>query len=86
MAGVAAPIHQCQFIKPMTWEETTVLNFLGETPEAWYSRREIARKAINRRIYEEEPNWATGALASLLSRGLIEENAAGSLKIKNRQL
>lgn len=68
----------------MTWEETTVLSFLGQTPETWYSRREIARKAINRRTYEEDPNWAMGAIASLLSRGLVEENVAGNLKFKKR--
>jgi uncharacterized membrane protein len=68
----------------MTWEETTVLNFLGETPETWFSRREIARKAIHRRTYEEDPNWAVGAIASLSSRGLVEENAAGNFKFKKR--
>ena len=68
----------------MTWEETTVLNFLGEAPETWYSRREISRKAVNRRVYEEDPNWAMAAITSLTGRGLIEESAAGSFKFKKK--
>jgi hypothetical protein len=70
----------------MTWEETTVLNFLEETQETWFSRREIARKAINRRNYEKDPNWAAAAITSLSSRGLIEENAAGTFKFRQNRL
>ena len=66
----------------MNFEETTVLDFLKATPELWYSRREVARKAVRRRDYEENPNWAATAITSLLGRGLIEESAAGSIKFK----
>jgi len=68
----------------MTYEETNVLNFLGETPETWFSRREIARKAVHRREYEENPNWAVAPISALLLRGLIENNVSGNYKFKPR--
>ena len=68
----------------MTHEETAILNFLEEAPDAWYSRREVARKAVNRRIYEEDRNWASPAFSGMIERGLIEESATGSIKFKKR--
>lgn len=69
----------------MNTEESVVLNFLEESPETWYSRREVARKAVHRSEYEENPNWASPIISSLLSRGLIEENNSGAIKYKKRQ-
>jgi hypothetical protein len=68
----------------MTYEESTVMNFLEETPDAWYSRREVARKAVKRKIFQEDPNWAAVAISSLLTQGLIEENVAGTIKFKKK--
>lgn len=66
----------------MSTEETVVLGFLEESPETWYSRREVARKAVRRSEWEENPNWAAGAISGLLSRGKIEENSSGSIKFR----
>ena len=68
----------------MTTEETVILTFLEESPETWFSRREVARKAVRREEYEENRNWATGAFSSLMARGLIEENEGGNIKFKKR--
>ena len=68
----------------MTTEETVILTFLEESPETWFSRREVARKAVRREEYEENRNWATGALSSLMARGMIEENEGGNIKFKKR--
>lgn len=66
----------------MTYEETRVLQFLEESPETFYSRREIARKAVKRREFEENPQWASAAISALLEREEIEENLAGSIRWK----
>ena len=68
----------------MTTEETVILTFREESPETWFSRREVARKAVRREEYEENRNWATGAFSSLMARGLIEENEGGNIKFKKR--
>ncbi len=68
----------------MNTEDSVVLDFLGEAPETWYSRREVARKAVHRRDYEENPNWAMASISGLLSRGMIEENTSGAIKFKKR--
>ncbi len=69
----------------MTYEETLVLQFLEESPESFFSRREIARKAVKRREFEENPQWAVSAIATLLEREEIEENIAGSIGWKKRR-
>jgi len=69
----------------MTYEETLVLQFLEESPESFYSRREIARKAVKRREFEENPQWAVSAISALLEREEIEENIAGSIGWKKRR-
>lgn len=69
----------------MTYEETLVLQFLEESPESFYSRREIARKAVKRREFDENPQWAVSAISTLLEREAIEENLAGSIGWKKRR-
>ena len=66
----------------MTDEEQLVVNFLQGSPEAFYARREIARRAVKRRVYEETPHWADAALASLLARGVIEQNESDLYRMK----
>ncbi|MCX6894569.1 MAG: hypothetical protein NTZ16_03500 [Verrucomicrobia bacterium] len=51
------------------------------TPESWYSRKEISRRAVSRQEFEENPQWATSALAGLLNDGVIETNPAGLYRI-----
>jgi hypothetical protein len=46
------------------------------------ARREIARKAINRAAFEENPHWADAPLASLLAQNLIEQDDSGHFRIK----
>jgi hypothetical protein len=61
-------------------EENTILQFLDSNPKAEYSRREIARRAVKRRVYEENERWADGPLSALVARGLIELNDKGLYK------
>lgn len=66
----------------MTYEETEIMNFLKESPETFMARREIARKAINRAAFEENPHWADAPLGSLLAQRLVEQDDSGHYRIR----
>ena len=66
----------------MTYEETAILNFLKSSPDSYVARREIARKALRRTVFEENPHWADAPLASLVDQALVEQNDSGHYKIK----
>ena len=42
-----------------------LVSFLQGSPDAFMARKEIARKAVKRSVFEEDPHWADAALASL---------------------
>ena len=58
------------------------MNFLRGTPASYVARREIARKALKRAIFEENPHWADAPLASLKDQGLVEQDESGHYKFK----
>ena len=64
----------------MTAEESDVLNFLKGSPETWFNRREIAKKAGGRQRFEEDNFWCARVLQSLLEQELIEQNDTGHYK------
>ena len=66
----------------MTYEELAIMNFLKGSPESYVARREIARKALKRTIFEENPHWADAPLASLVDQGVVEQNESGHYRIK----
>ncbi len=66
----------------MTYEETAILNFLKGSPDDYVARREIARKALKRTVFEENPHWADAPLGSLVDQDLVEQNESGHYKIK----
>jgi hypothetical protein len=66
----------------MTYEEMAIINFLKGSPESFSARREIARKALKRNVFEENPHWVDPPLSSLLDLGLIEQDDSGHYKIK----
>jgi hypothetical protein len=66
----------------MTYEELAIMNFLKGTPDSFVARREIARKALKRTIFEENPHWADAPLAGLMDQGLLEQDDSGHYKIK----
>lgn len=70
---------------PMTDEQTLVLNFLKCSPESWFSKKEIARRAVKRKVFEENPNWATQPISDLLVTSVIEEDKNGLVRMKGRQ-
>jgi hypothetical protein len=66
----------------MTYEETAIMNFLKGNPDSYVARREIARKALKRTIFEENPHWADAPLAALVDQALVEQNDSGHYRIK----
>jgi len=65
----------------MTPEETCILEYLNGRPDTACAKREIARKAIRRSDYEENPHWADAPLAALLNQKLIEVDENGNYHI-----
>jgi len=59
------------------------MNFLKGSPDAYVARREIARKALKRTVFEENPHWADAPLGSLVDQGLVEQNDSGHYRIKH---
>jgi hypothetical protein len=66
----------------MTYEELAIMNFLKGSPESYVARREIARKALKRTIFEENPHWADAPLGSLVDQRVVEQNESGHYRIK----
>ena len=69
----------------MTYEEMAIMNFLRGTPELFVARREIARKALKRRVFDEDPHWADAPLASLVDQQLLEQNESGHYRVKRHE-
>jgi hypothetical protein len=69
----------------MTEAEFTIVNFLQTSPETYFARKEIARRAVRRQLYEENPHWGDAALAGLLLKGVIEQNQSGLYRLKKEQ-
>jgi hypothetical protein len=70
----------------MTEAEFTILDYLQGSPETFFARKEIARRAVRRQIYEENQHWADAPLAALLLKGLIEQNEGGLYRLKKSEV
>ncbi len=66
----------------MTDNEQQIVTFLGLSPETYFARKEIARKAVRRQEFEENPHWADAPLASLLLMWKLEQNNSGLYRLK----
>ena len=69
----------------MTYEEMAIMNFLRGSPGTYAARREIARRALKRTIFEDNPHWADAPLTSLVDHGLVEQNDSGHYRIKKSE-
>jgi hypothetical protein len=70
----------------MTDEEMSVLGFLQTSPETFFARKEIARRAVRRQVYEENPHWVDAPLTSLLDHGVIEKNDSAQYRLKKAEV
>jgi hypothetical protein len=62
-------------------EEKLVLDYLATSPQTFFSPREVCRRAGDKQMYSEKPNWAVPLLHRLLTRGLVETDASGRYRI-----
>lgn len=62
------------------------MNLLRGSPETYMARREIARKALKRTVFEENPHWADAPLSSLVDQRLLEQNESGHYRIMKPEL
>jgi hypothetical protein len=69
----------------MTDEQVLIVNFLQTSPETWFVRKEIARRAVKRSVYDENNHWADAALAELVVTGVLERNDSGLYRIKKKE-
>jgi len=61
------------------------MTLLQGSPNFFLARREIARKALKRAVFEENPHWADAPLVSLVDQGLVEQNESGHYRIKRQE-
>ena len=66
----------------MTEAEFSIVNFLQSAPGTYFARKEIARRAVKRQVYDENQHWADAPLAGLLLKGVIEQNDSGLYRLK----
>ena len=65
----------------MTEEATLILEYLRSRPDCACAKREIARKAVHRTVYEENPRWVDAPLQALLNQNLIQVDESGNYHI-----
>jgi hypothetical protein len=70
----------------VTYEEIAIMNFLRGAPDVFMGRREIARKAQKRTIFEETPHWADAPLSGLVDQGVLEQSDSGHYRIKKQSV
>jgi len=58
------------------------MSFLNGIPDGYVARREIARKALKRTVFEENPHWADAPLSALVDQRLVEQDDSGHYRIK----
>ena len=61
------------------------MDFLKGSPDTYVARREVARKALKRTVFEENPHWADAPLASLVQQRLVEQNESGHYRIQRSE-
>jgi hypothetical protein len=52
-------------------QERLILDYLATSPQAWFSAREICRRAASKQAWQEDQKWAIPILRRLEARGLL---------------
>jgi hypothetical protein len=65
----------------MTSEEQAIVDFLKGNGQVFVSRKEIARKAVHRSVFEENPRWVDAPLVSLVNQNVVERNDAAQYRL-----
>jgi hypothetical protein len=70
----------------MTDEEQQIITFLNSSPETYFARREIARRAVRRQVYEENQHWVDAPLSALVMKGIVEKNDSGQYRARKDEV
>jgi hypothetical protein len=70
----------------MNPDERAIWAFLKDFPQQAMSRREIARRAVKRRVFEENPRWVDAPLDALITRGVVEVTEDGHYRLRQRSI
>ena len=70
----------------MNDEQIIIINFLKGSPEVWFGKKEIARRAVKRKVFEENPRWADEPLRELVRQHVVEENKDGQVRLKKERV
>ena len=65
----------------MTDTEMAILTYLRQSPETWFNRKEISRRARSKEDFEENPHWANAALAALVDQKYVIQNESGHYQV-----
>ena len=65
----------------MTAEEQLIVQFMQQSPDHGYARMEIARKAVRRKEFEENPRWADAPLTALVDRKVVVLDNSGAFRL-----
>jgi hypothetical protein len=66
----------------MNDEQTVIINFLKCSPGAWFAKKEIARRGVKRKEFEDNPRWSEEPLRELIAQQLVEQNNDGQVRLK----
>jgi len=64
----------------MNDEQVLIINFMKCSPGVWFGKKEIARRAVKRKAFEENPRWSEEPLAELIAQHVVEENKDGQVR------
>jgi hypothetical protein len=64
--------------------ERVIVEFLSQNPENSCSRMEIARKAVRRSVFTENPHWVDAPLATLVDRKIVVQDKSGAYRLNSR--
>ena len=65
----------------MPTEERDIVNYLQATPGAYYTGREIAKRAGGKRTFLRNPDWAKAILPNMVERRILEQDSAGHFRL-----
>jgi hypothetical protein len=68
----------------MTSIEMEIVQFLKSSRDAFFARKEIARRARSRSDFEENPHWADAPLGSLVAQSIVVQNDSGHYKLSDK--
>ncbi len=66
---------------PLGYEGQLIVNFLKTAPKAFFSEREIARKAGQKGMFRANPDWAKPVLFRLATEDIIQTDVFGHYRI-----